>query len=67
MTTEDSTTQSNTTHTILLHYNRPQPTTPMVAEDFSPTMPGLAKAIVLLPVDGVLRACGLCEVVVKGE
>jgi hypothetical protein len=67
MTAEDSTKHSNTTNDTLPHHNPSHHITPGLAEDFSSTMPGLARAIVLLPCDGVLRACGLCEVVVKGK
>jgi hypothetical protein len=65
--TEDMTTQSIRTHHILSHYNSPYHTIPGPDVHFFPTTAGYVKckAIVLLPCDGVLRACGLCEVVVS--
>jgi hypothetical protein len=80
--TEDMTTQSIRTHHTLSPYTTSHHTTPMSDEIFMSsrrgplykrrygrpsTEPVLAKAVVLLPVDGMLLACGLVSVVVKGE
>jgi hypothetical protein len=75
MTTEDSTTHSIRTHHILLHYTTTQPNTPILSElnppprgyQNPPSTAAEVKAIVLLPCDGVLRACGLVEVSIKGD
>jgi hypothetical protein len=65
MTTEDRTTQHNITqYTIpLSHHTTTHHTIPIPHEIFPPSTAG-QKAIVLLPCEGVLRVCGLVEVVV---
>jgi hypothetical protein len=62
MTAEDSTTHSNTTNDTLPHHNPSHHTTPIPVEIFPPSTAPAMKAIVLLPCDGVLRACGLVVV-----
>jgi hypothetical protein len=66
MTTEDRTTQHNITHNTipLSHHTTTHHTIPTPAEIFPPSTVPAMKAIVLLPCEGVLRACGLVEVVV---
>jgi hypothetical protein len=66
--TEDMTTQSIRTHHTLSPYTTSHHTTPPSHEIFMSSRRGLAsshKAIVLLPCDGILRVCGMCEVVVS--
>jgi hypothetical protein len=69
MTAEDSTKHSNTTNDTLPHHNPFHYITPLRHERFFHPMAGQnyveCKAIVLLPCDGVLRACGLVQVRVK--
>jgi hypothetical protein len=61
---EDMTTQSIRTHHTLSPYTTSHHTTPLPHEIFPTTTAPMhyVKAIVLLPCEGVLRACGLCEV-----
>jgi hypothetical protein len=62
MTAEDSTTHSIRTQDTLPHHNPSHHTTPLVSELNRPARGYQTKAIVLLPCDGVLRACGLVQV-----
>jgi hypothetical protein len=82
-TEDRTTQHNITHNTIpLSHHTTTHHTIPTPAEIFPPTLPEpfykrryhrpstepqLVKAVVLLPCDGVLRACGLVQVVVKGE
>jgi hypothetical protein len=60
---QHNTGQDNTPY-YLSHHTISHHTTPMSADFSFATRPS-HKAIVLLPCEGVLRACGLCEVVVS--